>query len=104
MQATAESTAVEMALSRGHSRSLTGSRVRREQMEGHRRSSENEGKRCFLPVLKPRHRRRRPPPRLATHLHGVGEVELLGRAAEFLPGLELRHRGFGQGETRMLRK
>lgn len=35
----------------------------------------------------------------ATHLHGVRQVELLGRAAELLPGLELRHRGFGQRET-----
>lgn len=36
----------------------------------------------------------------ATHLHGVRQVELLSRAAELLPGLELRHRGFGQRETR----
>lgn len=32
----------------------------------------------------------------ATHLHGVRQVELLGRPAELLPGLKLRHRGFGQ--------
>lgn len=29
----------------------------------------------------------------ATYPHGVGEVELLGRTTELLPGLELRHRG-----------
>lgn len=36
----------------------------------------------------------------ATHLHGVRQVELLGRPAELLPGLELRHRGFRQRGTR----
>lgn len=29
----------------------------------------------------------------ATYLHRVGEIEFLGRAAELLPGLVLRHRG-----------
>lgn len=36
----------------------------------------------------------------ATHLHGVRQVELLGRPAELLPGLKLRHRGFEQRGTR----
>lgn len=34
----------------------------------------------------------------AIYLHGVGEVELLGRATELLPGLVLRHGGPGGTE------
>lgn len=37
--------------------------------------------------------------RLPPHLHGVGEVELLGSARELLPGLVVRHGGAGPGRA-----